>query len=52
MIGRTLGQAIRDWLQPFGVKTLYIEPGNLWENGHAESINGNLREYQPTWEVV
>lgn len=28
----------------FGVKTLYIEPGSPWENGHIESFNGKLRD--------
>ncbi len=27
-----------------GVKTLYIEPGRPWQNGHVESFNGSLRD--------
>ena len=27
-------QAVRDWLQAVGVRTLYIEPGSPWENGY------------------
>jgi putative transposase len=27
-----------------GVKTLFIEPGNTWENGYIESFNGKLRD--------
>ena len=27
-----------------GVKTLYIEPGNPWEDGYNESFNGKLRD--------
>ena len=37
-------QAVRDWLQAVGVRTLYIEPGSPWENGYVESFNGKLRD--------
>ena len=37
-------KAVRDWLSRIGVKTLYIEPGSPWENGHIESFNGKLRD--------
>jgi len=37
-------KAIRDWLNHLGVKTLFIEPGSPWENGHIESFNGKLRD--------
>ncbi len=33
---------IREWLGRLGVKTLFIEPGSLWENGYIESFNGKL----------
>jgi transposase InsO family protein len=36
--------AVREWLGKVGVKTLYIEPGNPWENGYVESLNGKLRD--------
>ena len=26
------------------MKTLYIEPGSPWQNGHVESFNGSLRD--------
>jgi transposase InsO family protein len=26
------------------VKTLFIEPGSLWENGYVESFHGKLRD--------
>jgi transposase InsO family protein len=35
---------IKKWLQNVGVKTLYIEPGNPWENGYCESFNSKLRD--------
>jgi transposase InsO family protein len=28
-----IATALREWLQRIGAKTLYIEPGSLWENG-------------------
>ncbi len=37
-------KAVRSWLQRLGIKTLYIEPGNPWENGYIESFNGKLRD--------
>ena len=35
---------MREWLGRIGVKTLYIEPGRLWENGYCESLNSKLRD--------
>ena len=35
---------VRRWLSRLGVKTLFIEPGNPWENGYIESFNGKLRD--------
>jgi hypothetical protein len=35
---------VRNWLAKLGVRTLYIEPGSLWENGYCESFNGKLRD--------
>ena len=35
---------MRAWLKKVGVKTLFIEPGSPWENGHVESFNGKLRD--------
>lgn len=36
--------AVREWLELVGSKTLFIEPGSLWENGFVESFNGKLRD--------
>ena len=33
-------KAVRRWLNRPGVKTLFIEPASLWENGYIESFNG------------
>ena len=35
---------VREWLQRVGVRTLDIEPGRPWENGHVESSHGRLRD--------
>jgi putative transposase len=37
-------KALRASLQTVGGKTLYIEPGNPWENGYCDSFNGPLRD--------
>jgi len=37
-------KAVREWLEKFGVKNLFIEPGSPWENGYNESFNGKLRD--------
>ena len=44
-------KAIRAWLNRIGVKTLYIERGNPWENGYIESFNGKLRDELLNQEV-
>jgi putative transposase len=36
--------ASSSWLAQRQVKTLYIEPGSPWQNGHVESFNGSLRD--------
>ncbi|HTQ40171.1 MAG TPA: hypothetical protein VMJ32_14185 [Pirellulales bacterium] len=41
--GRLPGsQAIRRWAKQFGIETLYIAPGSLWENGYAKSFHSRL----------
>jgi transposase InsO family protein len=37
-------RAVKTWLGNAGVKTLFIAPGSLWENGYIESFNGKLRD--------
>jgi len=44
-------RAVRAWLGQVGVKTLFIEPGNPWENGYNESFNGKLRDELPDREI-
>ena len=39
-----IARVLRQWLAQRGVKTLYIDPGSPWQNGHVESFNGSLRD--------
>lgn len=39
-----IAQALRNWLELSGVKTLYIEPASPWQNGYAESFHSRLRD--------
>ncbi len=36
--------AIQDRLPKKQVKAIYIQPGNLWENGHIKSFHDKLRD--------
>jgi putative transposase len=35
---------VRGWFAKLGALTLYIAPGNSWENAYCESFNGKLRD--------
>jgi transposase InsO family protein len=39
-----IAYAIQDWLARREIKTLYIQPGSPWENGHIESFHDKLRD--------
>jgi putative transposase len=39
-----IARNLRKWLAGTGAKTLYIEPGSLWENGYCESFNSKLKD--------
>ncbi len=39
-----VAKAVREWLEKSGVRTLFIEPGSPWENGHIESFNSRFRD--------
>jgi len=39
-----IAKDLRSLLPGIGVKTAYIEPGSLWENGFCESFNGTFRD--------
>ncbi len=39
-----IAYALKDWLEDAGIKTMYIEPGAPWENGHIESFHDKLRD--------
>jgi transposase InsO family protein len=38
-----IAKVVKGWLEAAGVKTLYIEPGSLWENAYSESFNSRFR---------
>lgn len=42
---------VRGWLGWFGVNTLLIEPGSLWENGNIETFNGKLGDELLSGEI-
>jgi len=35
---------VKTFLGNSGVETLFIEPGNPWENGHIGSFNARMRD--------
>ncbi|MES2310413.1 MAG: IS3 family transposase [Verrucomicrobiota bacterium] len=39
-----IAYAIKDWLTARNVKTIYIQPGSPWENGHIESFHDKFRD--------
>ena len=39
-----VARTLQTWLAARHVKTLYIEPGSPWQNGHVESFHGSLRD--------
>ena len=45
-------KVVREWLEKFGVKNLFIEPGSPWENGYNESFNGKLRDELLNGEIL
>jgi transposase InsO family protein len=42
--GKLKAKAMCGCLSRMRVQTLYIEPGDPWENGYNESFNGKLRD--------
>jgi putative transposase len=36
--------AVQPWLAQCGVQTLYIDPGNPWQNGKEERCKGTVRD--------
>jgi transposase InsO family protein len=39
-----IARVLQGWMAQRNVKTLYIEPGSPWQNGHVEGFNGSLRD--------
>lgn len=39
-----IAREVQDWFGEIGIKTIYIELGNPWQNGHVESFHNRLRD--------
>ena len=39
-----IATATKEYLKEHKIKTLYIEPGSPWQNGHVESFHNRLRD--------
>lgn len=39
-----IAKEVQGWLKEVGVKTIYIDPGSPWQNGHVESFHNRLRD--------
>ena len=39
-----VARTLQSWLAKRHIRTLYIEPGSPWQNGHVESFHGSLRD--------
>ncbi len=39
-----IARELQRWLADRGIKTLYIDPGNPWQNGHVESFHSCMRD--------
>jgi putative transposase len=46
-----VAKVLRQWLLGLGTKSLYIEPGSPWENGHCESFISKPRDEQLNGEI-
>ena len=42
--GEFIAERVKQWLELNGTETVYIEPGQPWQNGYCESFNGKLRD--------
>ena len=40
--GEYANKTVKKWLKNSGVKTLFVAPSSLWENGYVESFNSKL----------
>ena len=39
-----VAQAVQEWIEKRGFKTLYIKPGSPWKNAYSESFNSRFRD--------
>jgi transposase InsO family protein len=47
-----IAKILQKWLLEKKIKTLYIEPGSPWQNGHIESFNACLRDECIDREII
>ena len=47
-----IAKILQKWLQHRNIKTLYIDPGSPWQNGHIESFNACLRDECLNQELI
>jgi hypothetical protein len=39
-----IAMAVKNWIDSRGFRTLYIEPGEPWQNAYSESFNSRFRD--------
>jgi len=39
-----IAKGVQRWLASNHIKTIYIDPGSLWQNGFVESFHGRFRD--------
>ena len=39
-----IAKEVQSWFKDLGIRTLYIDPGSPWQNGHVESFHNRLRD--------
>ena len=39
-----IAKEVQHWLREMGIRTIYIDPGSPWQNGHVESFHNRLRD--------
>ncbi len=49
--GEFIAAQMKDWIAGRGTQTMYIKPGQPWQNGYAESSIGKFRDERLNEEV-
>lgn len=39
-----ISKEVQHWLREMSIRTIYIDPGSPWQNGHVESFHNRLRD--------